>query len=136
MTGKKNKIKDILQPIKNIFSIILYLFNLMWKRIDKNIVSIIKFLLIFLPSIIIYFFNHIGVTDLCIIIALFQIFLTMWYKAIEIIKIRNNGFPILRKRYTEKVGETVMLKKGSLQEAIIYLNEIEEYAESNDLIKH
>ena len=136
MTGKKNKLKRILQPIQNIFSIILYLFNLMWKRIDENIVSIINILIIVLPTIIVYCFSYLKVMDLCVIILVLQIILMMCKKIIEISKSKKNGFPILRKRYTEKIGETVMLKKGSLQEAIIYLNEVEEYAESNDLIKH
>ena len=62
MTGRKNKIKDILQPIKNIFSIILYLFNLMWKRIDKNIISIVNLLIIVLPTIIVYCFSFLHFT--------------------------------------------------------------------------
>jgi hypothetical protein len=46
-----------------------------------------------------------------------------WYK-----KQRQVGtFPVNKKRFTKKLGEATVVKKSDMEEAILYLSEIEDY---------
>ena len=71
-----------------------------------------------------------------LIIVCYQLFAIIVKKFFEIIKNEKDGFPVLNKRLTIKRNDEVTIKQGCLQEAIIYLSQVEDYTERCGYIKN
>lgn len=122
MTGKKNKIKMVCNLIK---ANIKYMAELALSCYRL----IIDICLIVFPIGFIYFNYDKGKTILMIGILVIQLLLFLFKAIIMLCKNEKEGFPILNKRLTENVNGEIRIKKGNLQEAILYLYQVENYAE-------
>ena len=126
-----------MMEIANLFEICLSILKTTFSNIGKaictNYVLLTNLMLISLPAVFIYYYNK--SLELSLTILLIQIAILFVRKLFEIIKNEKDGFPILHKRLTVKRNDEITIKKGCLQEAIIYLSQVEDYTERCGYIK-
>lgn len=101
--------------------------------ISDNYVLLTNLLLSILPAAIAYTYTK--RIDLTSVIFLIQNFILFVKKFMEIIKNEKDGFPVLNKRLTVKRNDEITIRQGCLQEAIIYLSQVEDYTERCGYIK-
>lgn len=115
-------------------------FKMVWNLIKVNVTYmvelalsyyrlIIDICLIVFPMGFVDFYYNEGKTILMIGILIIQLLLFLFKAIIMLSKNEKEGFPILNKRLTENINGEIRIKKGNLQEAIIYLYQVENYAE-------
>lgn len=90
---------------------------------------IIDLCLIVFPIGFVDLFYYKGEITLMIGIAVIQLLLFLFKAIVMLCKNEREGFPILNKRLTENINGEIRIKKGNLQEAILYLYQVENYAE-------
>lgn len=96
--------------------------------------SIINFLQTALP-IVICFNEYTRTGDISLLLGIIALefgisCLSLLYK---IIMRDKNSMPIPTRRFTEKVGNEIRVKKSDFEIMLIYVYELEEYLERNDL---
>ena len=101
--------------------------------ICTNYVLFTNLMLILLPAILVYYYTK--RIDLLLLILFIQIAILFVRKFFEIVKNEKDGFPVLHKRLTVKRNNEITIKQGCLQEAIIYLSQVEDYTERCGYIK-
>lgn len=103
------------------------------KRFLNNIDFLLKTVIIVLPSIFLYICKESG-------LAIAQLFINLF--CVLLIKVFNsynskcNGFPICKKRFTQKSNindKVICVKNEDMIQAIRYLYDVENYAERNGL---
>ena len=99
----------------------------------NNYILLSNLMLILLPSIFVYYYTK--SLDLSTTIPLIQIAILFVRKFFEIVKNEKDGFPVLNKRLTVKRNNEITIKQGCLQEAIVYLSQVEDYTERCGYIK-
>lgn len=121
----------------NIFKICLGIIKTWIKEIlgfvCNNYILLSNLMLILLPAVFVYYYTK--SLDLATTIPLIQIAILFVRKFFEIVKNEKDGFPVLTKRLTVKRNDEVTIKQGCLQEAIIYLSQVEDYTERCGYIK-
>lgn len=122
MKNGKNKIKMVWNLIKVNVTYMAEL-ALSYYRL------IIDICLIIFPMGFVDFAYNEGKTTLMIGILIIQLLLFLFKASIMLCKNEKEGFPVLNKRLTENVNGEIRIKKGNLQEAILYLYQVENYAE-------
>lgn len=122
MKSGKNKIKMVWNLIKVNVTYMAEL-ALSYYRL------IIDICLIIFPMGFVDFYYNEGKTTLMIGILIIQLLLFLFKAIIMLSKNEKEGFPVLNKRLTENVNGEIRIKKGNLQEAILYLYQVENYAE-------
>lgn len=113
----------ILERLKNVLNII-----------NEHYSIIINILFILMTYICIEFSvleDNMFIVWVCVYIAL-----EIAKSFIRYVKQKNaedekDKFPMMKKRFTQKNGPEITIKKGDLQQAIIYLSMIEDYRERN-----
>ena len=90
---------------------------------------IINLCLIVFPIGFVDFTYNKGETTLMVGILIIQLSLFLLKAIVMLCKNEKEGFPILNKRLTENINGEIRIKKGNLQEAILYLYQVENYAE-------
>lgn len=123
--------------MNDIFEIFLGIFKTavvnFFKFICNNYVTLINLFLIIFPAGLVYYYTK--MLEWSLIIVCYQLFAIIVKKFFEIIKNEKDGFPVLNKRLTIKRNNEVTIKQGCLQEAIIYLSQVEDYTERCGYIK-
>ena len=122
MQNGKNKIKMVWNLIKvNV--------TYMTELASYHYRLIIDICLIVFPMGFVDFYYNEGKTTLMIGILIIQLLLFLFKAIVMLSKNEKEGFPILNKRLTENINGEIRIKKGNLQEAILYLYQVENYAE-------
>lgn len=116
-------------------------FNILWRTLKGCILSIVKrielvwkLFLIFVPITFVY--TYYEDTYLCLSIFLFGIAILTLDKVTTGMKQTVNGFPICKKRFTHKSetnSKVIYIKNEDMLQALMYLYEVENYAERNGL---
>lgn len=116
-------------------------FNILWRTLRECILSIVKrielvwkLFLIFVPITFVY--TYYEDTYLCLSIFLFGIAILTLDKVTTGMKQTVNGFPICKKRFTHKSetnSKVIYIKNEDMLQALMYLYEVENYAERNGL---
>ena len=96
---------------------------------------IINLCLIVFPIGFVDFTYNKGETTLMVGILIIQLSLFLLKAIVMLCKNEKEGFPILNKRLTENINGEIRIKKGNLQEAILYLYQVENYAERGGYMK-
>lgn len=122
MKNGKNKIKMVWNLIKVNVTYMTELASSYYRLI-------IDICLIVFPMGFVDFYYNEGKTILMIGILIIQLLLFLFKAFIMLSKNEKEGFPILNKRLTENINGEIRIKKGNLQEAILYLYQVENYAE-------
>ena len=122
MKNGKNKIKMVWNLIKVNITYMADL-ALSYYRL------IIDISLIVFPMGFVDFCYNEGKKTLMIGILIIQLLLFLFKAIVMLCKNEKEGFPVLNKRLTENVNGEIRIKKGNLQEAILYLYQVENYAE-------
>lgn len=122
MKNGKNKIKMVWNLIKVNITYMAEL-ALSYYRI------IIDICLIVFPMGFVDFYYNEGKKTLMIGILIIQLFIFLLKAIIMLFKNEKEGFPVLNKRLTENINGEIRIKKGNLQEAVLYLYQVENYAE-------
>lgn len=118
---------------KMCFNIIKTTFKNIVSFICNNYILLSNLMLVLLPAVLVYYYTK--RIDLLLIILFIQIALLFIRKFFEIIKNEKDGFPVLHKRLTVKRNNEITIKQGCLQEAIVYLSQVEDYTERCGYIK-
>ena len=122
MKNGKNKIKMV-------WNLILVNITYMVELALSYYRLIIYLCLIVFPIGFVDFTYNEGKKTLMIGILIIQLFLFLFKAIIMLCKNEREGFPVLNKRLTENINGEIRIKKGNLQEAILYLYQVENYAE-------
>lgn len=121
----------------NIFKICLGIIKVCIKEtlgfICNNYILFSNLSLVLFPTVFVYHYTK--SLELVITLPLIQITILFVRKFFEIVKNEKDGFPILNKRLTVKRNDEVTIKQGCLQEAIVYLSQIEDYTERCGYLK-
>lgn len=125
------RMNDIFEIFLGIFKTAIVNF---FKFICNNYVTLINLFLIIFPAGLVYYYTK--MLEWSLIIVCYQLFAIIVKKFFEIIKNEKDGFPVLNKRLTIKRNDEVTIKQGCLQEAIIYLSQVEDYTERCGYIKN
>ena len=125
------RMNDIFEIFLGIFKTAIVNF---FKFICNNYVTLINLFLIICPAGLVYYYTK--MLEWSLIIVCYQLFAIIVKKFFEIIKNEKDGFPVLNKRLTIKRNDEVTIKQGCLQEAIIYLSQVEDYTERCGYIKN
>ena len=118
---------------KMCFNIIKTTFKNIGSFICNNYILLSNLMLVLLPAALVYYYTK--RIDLLLIIFFIQVAILFVRKFFEIIKNEKDGFPVLHKRLTVKRNNEITIKQGCLQEAIIYLSQVEDYTERCGYIK-
>ena len=122
MKNGKNKIKMV-------WNLILVNVTYMVELALSYYRLIIDLCLIVFPIGFIDFTYNKGKTTLMVGILIIQLLLFIFKAIVMLFKNEREGFPVLNKRLTENINGEIRIKKGNLQEAILYLYQVENYAE-------
>lgn len=122
MKNGKNKIKMV-------WNLILVNITYMAELALSYYRLIIDICLIVFPMGFVDFYYNEGKVTLMIGILIIQLLLFLFKAIIMLSKNEKEGFPVLNKRLTENINGEIRIKKGNLQEAILYLYQVENYAE-------
>lgn len=96
--------------------------------------SIINFLQIALPIVICFNeYKRTGDVNLLMGIIALEFGISCLSLLYKIIKRDRNSIPIPTRRFTEKVGNEIRVKRSDFEIMLIYVYELEEYLERNDL---
>ena len=96
--------------------------------------SIINFLQIILPIVICFNeYKRTGDVNLLMGIIALEFGISCLSLLYKIIVRDRNHMPIPSRRFTEKVGNEIRVKKSDFEIMLIYVYELEEYLERNDL---
>lgn len=96
--------------------------------------SIISFLQIVLPITICFNeYKRTGDVNLLLGIIAFEFGISCLSLLYKIIAKDRNHMPIPSRRFTEKVGNEIRVKRSDFEIMLIYVYELEEYLERNDL---
>ena len=102
--------------------------------INKHYKIIIDVLFIFMTYFCIEFSglqDHMFIVWMCVYVAMEIAKSFITYVKQKNAEDEKDKFPMMNKRFTKKYGTEITVKKGDLQQAMIYLSMLEDYRERN-----
>lgn len=104
--------------------------------IDNNLSYISVILEIALPYLILYKEVDIKKNEWFAVVPVLYLFIVFVLRRISIRRNKGYVFPIPKKRFTKDVGNgEIQIDEKDLQEVILYLNDVENFLEKNNMLK-
>ena len=104
--------------------------------IDNNLSYISVILEIALPYLILYKEVDVKKNEWFIVVPVLYLFIVFVLRRISIRRNKGCVFPIPKKRFTRDVGNgEIQIDEKDLQEVILYLNDVENFLEKNNMLK-